>query len=63
MLLLAIGLKSPLPNAQGCSEKFSVVGEDGRETEISAEKYSIYAAPKFSEHWLDWNDDKTSRIW
>ena len=52
---------------QGCRENFSVGGEDGRETEISADKYSIYAAPKaaskFSEHWLDWNDDKTSRIW
>ena len=39
---------------QGCREKFSVGGEDGRETEISADKYSIYAAPKappkFSGH-------------
>ena len=35
---------------QGCREKFLVGGEDGRETEISADKYAIYAAPKALPH-------------
>ena len=36
--------------SQGCREKFLVGGEDGRETEISADKYAIYAAPKALPH-------------
>ena len=50
-------------SGQDCREKFSVGGEDGRETEIGADIYLIYEAPpKFSECCLDCNDNKTFKI-